>query len=421
MAAPESKLFRCYKFLAFTTFNTIIFILVLNLVLGIFFMVRDSRRKPHTRVSSYRLDYADLDAYTRISSSDANKYLDEQEYMGNIGFEYEPWVQFRHTEVHGAFLNTDSHGFRKSKEPQKREGTPLKVYVFGGSTTFGYGVPDDYTIPSYIQTIMEQRYPDRPVLVRNFGQGYYYSSQEMFLLLTLIKDGDIPDCVVFIDGINDTPQLGQRCDEPLFTPTVRELWNSKRGVSAQTANTQRGPSRIPMIRFANSLLEWMSPEKITQPSSDAASQGRRKLHSDEGFTPEEIRGMAEYVVARYSRNMDIVRTLCKENAIECLFVWQPHPGYKYDRSLHKKFPFKGEVPTYLKMVYSQMETYKAEDYLFLGSLLEKATSKVYVDDVHYNETVNEAIAQQICDRLKANKKVKTDKPGADNALAARLP
>lgn len=415
MATPEKKYVKLYKFLAFTTFNTVIFIVVVNLLLGAVFLVRDSLKKPHTRVSSYRMDFADLDAYRRISASDANQFLDEQESMSNIGFQYEPWVQFRNPEFHGKFLNTDNRGFRKTREPQKREGKPANVYVFGGSTTFGYGVPDDHTIPSYIQAVLEQKYPDRPVLVKNFGQGYYYSSQEMLLLVSLIKNGDIPDSIVFIDGINDSPQLAPKRDEPFFTHTIKRLWDARRGV-AEPVNVEKGPSWIPMIRLANSMSAKLLPEKEDQANEDLGSPDRRRFHSDEGFTKEDIESMADYVVSRYATNMNLVRALCKDKGIECLFVWQPHPGYKYDRSLHKKFPFKGEVPTYLKIVYSRMEAYKADDYLFLGDLLEKAASKVYVDDVHYNEDVNELIAQKICALLKLNQKENVNRPKLDKSL-----
>lgn len=409
MDTADKKSARYYKFLAFTTFNTIIFILVLNLILGLVFFVRDALKKPEAKINSYRLEFTDLDAYTRISKADADKFLDEQDHMWDIGFQYEPWVQFRHPEFQGTFLNTDSRGFRKTREPQKREGTPVKVYVLGGSTTFGYGVPDDYTIPSYMQTMLEQQYPNNPVVVKNFGQGYYYSTQELLLFISLIKDGDIPDSVIFIDGINDISNLARAHDKPWFTPTVKALWDAKRGVAPNPIGTRQGPSWIPMVRLADSLSARFFPEKEAKAKPQSNDAEWRDVSSDSDFTKEEIQNMADYVVTRYTGNMNIIRALCKEYGIKCYFVWQPHPGYKYDRQLHKKFPFNGPVPSYLGMAYARLENYKADDYLFLGSMLEKATSKVYVDHVHYNETVNETIAQEICALLKFDKK-SSDKP-----------
>jgi hypothetical protein len=80
---------------------------------------------------------------------------------------------------------------------------------------------------------MEDKFPQTSVIVSNYGQGYYYSSQEMQLFLSLIKKGVIPEYAVFIDGLNDVgvrvqgKRLGY--DEPWFTSEVKDLWDAKRG------------------------------------------------------------------------------------------------------------------------------------------------------------------------------------------------
>jgi hypothetical protein len=47
-----------------------------------------------------------------------------------------------------------------------------------------------------------------------------------------------------------------------------------------------------------------------------------------------------------------------------------------------------------------MSEYRAPDFLNLGDMLENVTEKVFVDDVHYNEIVNERIAARICDVMR---------------------
>ena len=46
-----------------------------------------------------------------------------------------------------------------------------------------------------------------------------------------------------------------------------------------------------------------------------------------------------------------------------------------------------------------MERHQAADFLFLGSMLENEKSKVFVDDVHYNEATNRRIAEAVVDAL----------------------
>src|SRR5262245_55192645 len=171
-----AQLMRIHRFLAYQTFNCIVLLVALNFVLaGVFFVHDRVKVGADNRVSSYREKFADYQAYTRLSKEEIDGFLNEQDAFGSMGFQYAPWVQFRNPEFRGRFINTDKQGFRRTREPRITEKNPLKVYVFGGSTTFGYGVPDEHTIPSYLQSYLEEKYPSRAIQVKNFGQGFYYS------------------------------------------------------------------------------------------------------------------------------------------------------------------------------------------------------------------------------------------------------
>jgi lysophospholipase L1-like esterase len=373
--------------------------LVLNVILAGLFFVYDRLPKNadvDARIVSYREKFADYDAYAKISRSDASAFLDEQDAMASIGFRYEPWVQFRQPSVQGQFLNTDSQGRRATLAPAERKGEPLRVYVFGGSTTFGYGVPDNHTIPSYMQRRLEERYPGRPFVVRNFGQPFYYSSQEQLTLLSLLKDGDIPDYAVFVDGGNDTSQLALRHDMPRFTPALSRLWDLRNTRPPSTTSL----SRLPMARLAEGISRRLGMPDWSAPATD--SNHFDPIKSDKHLSEDEIDHIVKFIVTRYRSNMRVTAALCREFGARYLFVWQPHPGYKYDRTLHKTFPFEGDVPTYYTRVYAEMESYRADFYLSLADMTEHGTQKAYVDDVHYNETLNEQIAGRIVDAMRVD-------------------
>jgi len=392
---------RVYKSLALQTFNTIVLILLLNLILAGLLWVRDTFLKSmpavDQRVLSHREKYSDLKAYTVMKPVDVNRFLNEQDSMGSIGFQHEAWVQFRNPEFHGTFLNTDERGFRKTKDPQFSSGRPIKIYVFGGSATFGYGVADDNTIPSFIQTILERQYPDYSILVKNYGQGFYYSSQEMLLLISLIKDNDIPDFAIFIDGGNDTHQLHLKHDQPYFTNTLRDLWNFRRHVSY--SQPKRDYSWIPMIRLAKGISRRLLALKSHKESRNPNKE--KQINNLSPGTNEECSN-ADYVVKRYKNNIRIIRSICCEYGIKCYFVWQPMPFYKYDRSLHRTFPYPGQIPKHWSEVYTGMKDYSSLDFLYLGEFFENVFEKVFVDDVHYNEKYNEKIAAEICELLKSD-------------------
>ena len=75
--------------------------------------------------------------------------------------------------------------------------------MFGGSTAFGIGVPDDQTVASHLQTQLGTARDGREVRVYNFGRGAYYSSQERALFERLIVAGYVPNLAIFLDGLND--------------------------------------------------------------------------------------------------------------------------------------------------------------------------------------------------------------------------
>ncbi len=386
----EKKFIKIYKSLSLLTFNSFLLILLLNLILaGIFWMIDTlSTDTPNVdqRVLSHREKYSDVDAYTHMAPDEVSRFLDEQDAMGSIGFQHEPWIQFRNPEFHGIYLNTDVRGFRKTKVPESLEGAPIKIYVFGGSTAFGYGVADDYTIPSFIQTKLEQQYPDSSIVVKNYGQGFYYSTQEMLLLISLIKENSVPHIAIFIDGANDTHQLHFMHDQPNFTGIVKNLWNTRGSVSY--SSTEKEYSWIPMIRLAKVISQKLG---LANPS------GKTRDPTSEAMM--DANGPA-YVVDRYKSNLRIIRSLCREYGIECYFVWQPMPFYKYDRSLHRTFPYEGPIPKHWSATYKTMKFYSSPDFLYLGEFLANVREKVFVDDVHYNEKFNSRIAAAICKFLK---------------------
>ena len=70
--------------------------------------------------------------------------------------------------------------------------------MFGGSTTWGFGVPDGDTIPSYMQKLL----PDR--LVVNKAEISYNATQELNSLLISLTKGELKSgTVVFFDGVNE--------------------------------------------------------------------------------------------------------------------------------------------------------------------------------------------------------------------------
>ncbi|RKZ05827.1 hypothetical protein DRQ25_15285 [Candidatus Fermentibacteria bacterium] len=114
---------------------------------------------------------------------------------------YEPYVVWRADTSLYFEDEIGPDGFRITPVSNS-DSNAYKVFVFGGSTVWGTGVPDSSTIPSYLCELLQSSVSG-PVDVRNFGQLGYVSTQEMIELCFQLRGGNVPDLVLFLDGMND--------------------------------------------------------------------------------------------------------------------------------------------------------------------------------------------------------------------------
>ena len=113
---------------------------------------------------------------------------------------YEPYTIWDRRYYPGDLINIDFGGFRRTTNNSDAEDA-LEVWVFGGSTAWGEGAPDDATIPSHLARLMNAWGVD--TRVKNLGERGYVSTQEVVFLYRELQAGRRPDVVVFYDGIND--------------------------------------------------------------------------------------------------------------------------------------------------------------------------------------------------------------------------
>jgi hypothetical protein len=115
---------------------------------------------------------------------------------------YAPYVVWRtHPVVRSDILTISENGYRLVRGISE-DNDAFRVFLFGGSTMWGMGVSDSNTIGSYLQDELAEL-SDRPVAVYNFSQPGFASTQEVIELMLQLRDGNIPDIVIFFDGVND--------------------------------------------------------------------------------------------------------------------------------------------------------------------------------------------------------------------------
>lgn len=291
---------------------------------------------------------------------------------------YQAFTEHTERPIRGTYVNVDENGFRyvlnQAAWPPDPKAT--NIFVFGGSTTFGYGVADKDTIASYLQQSLRETLPQKNIAVYNFGVAAYYSSQERILLQKLIIKGYVPDYAIFVDGLNDS-DFGRVNDEGAFSGDLAKLFNSGGGLDIL--------NRLPLVE----LLKNQSGNFKAAPVLSG------KERTDD----------VQKTLARYLTNKKITGAITAGFGIKTLFVWQPVPYYKYDISYS---PFNS--PDNLRdaaYVYPEMAKYRethdlGKDFVYLADMQENEKKALYVDAIHYGADLSREIGFSIADSVKAN-------------------
>jgi len=392
---PLGKVKNWYRVAAYTVFNSVLLILLLNLIL---YMVLSARQPAKGDDPLGRYGDQVLKAYPGWQEEDVRTLL--RETYRETTMEYEPFTEFRNKPARKKFVNIDPAGFRFSKNQAPWPPRPgaFNIFVFGGSTAFGMGLPDDETIASYLQECAPANDSARFLAVYNFARTYYFSSQERVLFQQLLVGGFVPQVAVFIDGLND---FGFPDGQPRFTDRFQRFMAGQEQLGSSPLDN------VPMVRAAH----WLS-RHWTKPQLQKSAY-------------EVNRALLESVPGRWLANKRMIELIADGFGVRTVFVWQPVPTYKYDLHYHilsETLPGNGHLqssnsytlmenlwhrgrlgPNVLWVAdgYALMGNQRAQgklgpNVLWLADMQQNKRENLYVDAVHYNAAFSKEIAAQIC-------------------------
>jgi len=315
-------------------------------------------------------------AYPQWKRQDVDLMLREA-WLRENNFVYDSFCQFKERPRKGRYVNVSDDGYRQSYLGGNwpPSGQFFNVFVFGGSTTFGYGVPDGQTIPSCLARFLEKLQKEAPQQVRpfrvyNFGRGYFASSQERALFEKLVVAGYLPDLAVFIDGANE--QFNER---PRFTSTLEQLMKQTNLQGEWSWNTP--------------LKSWLGRQKglFPQAKVNVLSNMAPK------YPPDERR------LSNYFANQRIIRAISTAFSVPVVFVWQPVPRYLYNYKAYDLFAFalEGNSGDVLNELMNQhlSENVATNDFLNLAAIQQDIKRNLYVDTIHYTGDFCNVIAEKI--------------------------
>ena len=370
----KQTLVKAYKLAAHLLFGLL---LVFVLVNGVFYFF--------TRFQGTKNEAVDMNAIKRaLTNPFLNQLypdLNRDELMVLLKetwgrpYAYEAFTQFKERKFRGKYVNVDRAGFRVSKNQGVWPPAPnnYNVFLFGGSTTFGYGVPDHQTIASYLQEKLREK-STKDVCVYNFGRGFYFPFQEKLLFEKLLISGHIPDMAIFIDGINNPTNNISR--GTFFTPRFgRTLGKPPHFLSKLQDKTRSVFNALPVIKFI--LFSRFGKE------SEAVGKGV--------FNP-------------YLLNKQFIEAVSAVYKVTPVFVWQPTHSYHYDLNYYFMPENRASSHNPKRHEYEIMaELIKKEkfgdNFLWCADIQENIQEPLYVDICHYSPKMSKMFAETIAEML----------------------
>jgi len=138
--------------------------------------------------------YDNSDSFRQICLDDSNLLYHKDQLANAIA-----WEPNQHMQT----ININNEGFRGPEIQREKSEDIYRIFMVGGSTTFGYGASSDQnSIPAHLQEKFNQINLEKSVEVINAGIHGYNSNDEMNLVKNKLVHYN-PDLVIIFDGSND--------------------------------------------------------------------------------------------------------------------------------------------------------------------------------------------------------------------------
>jgi hypothetical protein len=265
------------------------------------------------------------------------RYFDD---IQRTGGGYWPFTEYRPSDFTSPYVNQRGW-LRTSYQPEGDPATMPRVWMFGGSTTWGEGQRDQYTIASWISRIAEEE--GTPLRIDNYGQRGWTHYQEMILYDQQLALRTPPDLAIFYDGLNEITTQSL-LEEPVPAhPLVQAYAKKLTGATVATELVQdRSASEGVTVRqlyqeyeersAASKLVQWFrgSPAGAspTQEDDDDAELDPAFTENQEAqqgaiqnYDLTEQDGIDAGKV--YEQGKVHTSALSELHDVEALFFWQP--------------------------------------------------------------------------------------------------
>lgn len=286
-----------------------------------------------------------------------------------------PYAYWTVAPFDGDYINVDDNGLRYTPQYTENPDAP-RLYLFGGSTMWGEGARDAYTIPGHLTRLLSDS--GNAQIVINYGQTGYVSTQDLILFEMQLAQNNVPDTAIFYQGFNDI---------------LAAYYQQYAGVTLQEDMRLNDSEAGRLLRSGQPVLRLPTFALSEIDLSLAAAQPTS----------------AEAVFDRWLANTHLIRILADSYGVKILFVWQPAIIYKesltdteqgiIDRMERDQPGLTTLYADVDSLVRQYIREEKIEDILLLSDLFKTETRYIFHDLVHITEEGNQIVAEAILPEL----------------------
>tara|TARA_B100001093_G_C26698577_1_gene957993 strand:+ start:164 stop:1177 length:1014 start_codon:yes stop_codon:yes gene_type:complete len=308
-----------------------------------------------------------------------------------------PYTYYRSKKYTGEYININDSGLRQTKFNRERESS-VDVFVFGGSTVYGVGSRDEGTIPSQIAKIASSH--GTPVKVQNFGQMGYVSTQGVIELMKLIQRNDIPDIVIFYDGVND-PLASLRSN------IGYTLGEDERAQEFNLLNPlyESDSLKTILIRFIYKLeigrLLYELRNNIRESEGSSNSIARSSVVDIPKIRTSSKSNLAKETFDLYTHNVRVLNSIAREYGFKAYFFWQPIIYSVENLSAEGNQLLNGKIKynDFYDKVYKHARECSINNFYDISNVLSSKDEDYFIDFCHVNEAANTKIAKKMLEVL----------------------
>jgi lysophospholipase L1-like esterase len=291
-------------------------------------------------------------------------------------------------------LNIDEDGLRRTWNPAPSQapnpGTSVsRIHAYGGSTMMGFGVRDDWTVPSLLSKKLNDA--GHRVDVVNFGQPTYTATQAFIAFTEQMATGNIADVTIFLDGLNEAITVEQN-------GTAGTVFNA--AIRADEFNLMQPWRRAELLRHAldtivpRTMRRVQTLEELLRPAAGNDAPFR--------ITAEAIEPLCRDVVSHYVNTLRMIRAIADDNDTRPLFFWQPSLFSKRTLSDYEErykndgAPVPGLRGELFQTIYAMLKSNPIFQSLpgavDVSGLFDDSPDAQFIDPFHLAEKGNDVLA-----------------------------